>query len=225
MFGPGLDVHGVSSIHRGDLDPGQMHQLGLSPNSWPPIEKPKKWTLPRRIVTTFGALLGSTFSGTCEVEIDSQIKEEVILAGGYGKLPVGFPEEYAEEPTAEEALTFINNVYQKEIDALEKIRMEAEEKLLRLVKKKEHAMTWHKHKVSLVNQYRQEQSRLDFDTIFDDARRTFEAAYNAQRAHATVNEPFPHGMPSCETALRSFAAMCWWFDNAEVFNKGENPEH
>jgi hypothetical protein len=63
------------------------------------------------------------------------------------------------------ALTFINNVYQKEIDVLEKIRMEAEEKLLRLVKKKEHAMTWHKHKVSLVNQYRQEQSRLDFDTI------------------------------------------------------------
>jgi hypothetical protein len=130
-----------------------------------------------------------------------------------------------DEPTADEALTFINNVYQKEIDALEKIRMEAEEKLLRLVKKKEHAMTWHKHKVSLVNQYRQEQSRLYFDTMFDDARRTFEAAYNAQRAHATVNQAFPHGVPSCATALRSFAAMCWWFDNAAVFNKGENPEH
>jgi hypothetical protein len=105
-------------IHKGDLEPGQMQKLGLNPNSWPPIQKPSKWSNPRRNVTTYGALLGSTFSGACEVEIEEQkIKDEVNVAGGYGALPPGFkPEEFHDSPTAEEAVTFLNKAaYQKEI--------------------------------------------------------------------------------------------------------------
>jgi hypothetical protein len=202
-------------IHKGDLEPGQMQKLGLNPNSWPPIQKPAKWSNPRCNVTTNGALLGSTFSGACGVEIEDQIKDEVNVAGGYGKLRTSFPEEIHDSPTAEEAVTFLNNAYQKEIDALEKIRMDAEQKLTCLAKKKEHALSWYRHKVSMINQYRQIQSKLDFDNIFDDAKRTFEAAYAAQRAHATVDEPIPAGILSCETALRSFGAMCWWFERCQ----------
>jgi hypothetical protein len=83
-------------------------------------------------------------------------------------------------------VTFLNNAYQKEIDALEKIRMDAEEKLTGLAKKKDHALSWYRHKVQMINQYRQLQAKLDLDTIFDDAKRTFETAYAAQRANATV---------------------------------------
>jgi hypothetical protein len=203
-------------IHKGDLEPGQMQKLGLNPNSWPPIQKPAKWSNPRRNVTTYGALLGSTFSGACEVEIDEQIKDEVNMAGGYGALPPGLPEEFHNTPTAEEAVTFLNNAYQKEIDALEKIKMDAEDKLLGLSKKKDQAVAWYRHKVHMVNQYRQIQDKLDFDTIFNDAKRTFESAYAAQRANATVNQPIPAGIPSCETALRSFGAMCWWFERIQA---------
>jgi PleD family two-component response regulator len=59
-----------------------------------------------------------------------------------------------------EAVTFLNNAYQKEIDALEKIRMDAEEKKLTgLAKKKDHALSWYRHKVQMINQYRRASCR------------------------------------------------------------------
>jgi hypothetical protein len=206
-------VNSITSIQKGDPPKAELQKLV---EKWIPINKPPKWAATRRTVATFGALIGGP-SGKPELEdIDLVVKEEVSRSGGYGALPPGLPEEYHDTPTAEEAVTFLNNAYQKEIDALEKIKMDAEDKLLGLSKKKDQAVAWYRHKVHMMNQYRQIQDKLDFDTIFNDAKRTFEAAYAAQRANATVNQPIPAGIPSCETALRSFGAMCWWFERCQV---------
>jgi hypothetical protein len=224
----GLDVNLTSSIQRGDLSPAEMQKLGLNTDAWPPINKPTKWTAPRRTVVTFGALIGSSFSSKPDTEeIGFMVKDEVIRSGGYGEPPRGIPNDISESgPTSAEFLGYVNSAYERELDVLDRMIAEATMKKDALAKMREDTKAWACEKTLMLNRYAKTKEPINFEHLWAEGKEIFESAYKAQRQSTLLDKPLPPGIPSVQTAIKSMAAMVWFFDNIETLeaesDKGEN---
>jgi hypothetical protein len=214
----GLDVNFISSIQKGDLSAAEMQKLGHNADVWPPVCKPNKWTGLGRKAVTFGALIGSSLTSKVDTEeIDILVKEEVIRSGGYGQPPPGVPKEISESgPTSEEFLNYVNAAYEQELDVLDRMIAEASMKKEALAKMKEETKGWAAEKTLMLNRYAKTKEHINFEQLWAEGKDMFEAAFKAQRQHTLFEKPFPPGVPSVQTAIKSIAAMVWFFDNFET---------
>jgi hypothetical protein len=218
----------ASSIFKGDMNTAEYSIHGISKNTWPELYKPKKWDGTRRMVAIFGTLPGSTFSGKVDNdELNQAVRDDVLRSGGYGTPPEGLPADIecaAAEPTSEAFLTYVNAAYERELDALDKRIVEATAKKINLAKQKEETQAWASQKAIMLNQWAKVHEQLNFDAIWEDGRKMFQNAYKAQRQMSLIGKPFPPGVPSCENAIRSMAAMAWFFENYDNLDDNPSPE-
>jgi hypothetical protein len=207
-------VNSITSIQKGDPPKAELQKLV---EKWIPINKPPKWAATRRTVATFGALIGGPSAKPDLEEIDLAIKEEVSRTGGYGDPPRGIPEDIVESgPTSTELLGYVNTAYERELDVLDHMIAEAASKKKALTKLSEEAKAWAAEKTMMLNQYAKTREHINFDQIWEEGREIFKTAYKAQRQNTLSEKPFPPGVPSVQTAIKSMSAMVWFFDNYEA---------
>jgi hypothetical protein len=221
----GLAVYFTCSIHRGDLSLDMMQQLSLG-TDWPPITKPAKWTASRRPVVVFGALIGSSLTSKADTEeIDLLVKDEVFKTGGYGDPPKGLPSELSEsEPTSEEFLAYVNSAYERELDVLDRMIADASQKKDELAKMREETKKWTAQRTRMLNQYAKTRVQINFEQLWNEGQDIFEAAYKAQRSSTLMETPLklPPGVPTIQTAIRSMAAMVWFFEKFDSLEAESN---
>jgi hypothetical protein len=205
---------------RGDLSPAQLEGCGISatgPTAWPQIDKPTRWVGTRRSVEMCGRLPGAPFDGSVEpVELGQLISAEVQANGGYGTPPAGLPtDDHEMEPGALTLLGYATTAVERELDALDRQIAAAHARQDALIAGRREAEHWVAEHAHMLNVWAKADQRLDFTAIWADGQHYWEQAYLEQRRAQIHNRPIPPGAPSCATAVRSFAAMAWWFDHRD----------
>jgi hypothetical protein len=119
------------------------------------------------------------------------------------------------EPGALTLLGYATTAVERELDALDRQIAAAHARQDALIAGRREAEHWIAEHAHMLNVWAKADQRLDFTAIWADGQHYWEQAYLEQRRAQIHKRPIPPGAPSCATAVRSFAAMAWWFDHRD----------
>jgi hypothetical protein len=76
----------------------------------------------------------------------------------------------------------------------------------------------------MLNQYAKTKEQINFEQLWNEGQDIFKAAYKAQRSSTLMEKPLklPPGVPTIQTAIKSMAAMVWFFEKFDTLEAESN---